>query len=441
MNEQPSHLIVPSHLSRRSFLKRTSTVAAGGAMLGSLAVERFAHGAGTDETLKIALIGCGGRGSGAAAQALATPNTKLVAMADVHEDRMSSAYNQLSSRFSDKVDVPKDKQFIGFDGYKQAIALADVAILATPPGFRPFHFEEAVKQGKHVFAEKPVAVDAPGVRRFLAAAEEAKKKNLKVGIGLQRHHHPGYQETIKRLQDGAVGQIILARAFWNDAGVWVKPRQASQNEMQYQVRNWYYFTWLSGDHIAEQHIHNLDVINWVKNAYPVRAKGMGGRQVRIGKDYGEIFDHHCVEFFYEDGTILHSECRHQPGCWSSVSEHVYGTKGKSEINRHQITGDNAWRYQAGQPVDPYQREHDVLFAAIRNNTPHNEAEFGAKSTMTAILGRMATYSGKEVEWTKALNSQIDLMPERFAWDAEPKPKFDKELGLYPCAIPGKTEAV
>lgn len=440
MNE-PSQIITPGPLTRRSFL-RTSTVAAGGAVLGALAAERFAYGQATDDTIKVALIGCGGRGSGAAAQALSVSGgpIKLVAMADAFKDRLDSAHNQLSGRFAEKVDVPEDRRFIGFDAYKQALALCDVAILATPPGFRPIHFEEAIKAGKHVFMEKPVAVDAPGVRRVLAAAEEAKKKNLKVGVGLQRRHHPGYIETIKRIQDGAIGDIILARAYWNDAGVWVKPRQPNQTEMEYQMKNWYYFNWLCGDHINEQHIHNLDVINWMKNAYPVKAAGMGGRLVRVGKDYGEIYDHHAVEFHYADGTILSSQCRHQPGCWSSVSEFASGTKGASELHRNMITGANAWRHKQGQPVDPYQREHDDLFAAIRGDTPYNEAEYGAKSTMTAIMGRMATYSGKEIEWDKALNSQIDLMPEKFAWDAMPKVLPGPD-GMYPCAIPGKTVTV
>ncbi|MGV3531000.1 MAG: Gfo/Idh/MocA family protein, partial [Chthoniobacteraceae bacterium] len=407
-----------------------------------LSAERFAFGQAADDSIKVALIGCGGRGSGAAAQALSVSGgpIKLVAMADAFKDRLEGAHKQLSGRFADQVDVPEDRRFVGFDAYKQALALCDVAILSTPPGFRPIHFEEAIKQGKHVFMEKPVAVDAPGVRKVLAAAEEAKKKNLKVGVGLQRRHQPGYIETIKRIQDGAIGDIVLARAYWNDSGVWVKPRQPNQTEMEYQMRNWYYFNWLCGDHINEQHIHNLDVINWVKNAYPVRAAGMGGRQVRVGKDYGEIYDHHAVEFHYADGTILASQCRHQPGCWSSVSEFAHGTKGKSEIHRNIITGADTWRYKQREPVDPYQREHDDLFHAIRTNEPYNEAEYGAKSTLTAIMGRMATYSGKEVEWDKALNSEINLMPESFAFDAKPK-SLPGEDGMYPCAIPGKTVAV
>lgn len=439
MNENyfPSEL---GPLSRRRFLRTTST-AVGGALVAGLAVERAAHAAG-DDKLRVALIGCGGRGTGAAKQALSTnANLKLVAMGDAFRDRMDSSLNELKGKHSAKVDVSEDHKFIGFDAYKQAIATADVVILATPPGFRPIHFEEAVKQGKHVFMEKPVAVDGPGVRRVLAAAEEAKKKNLKVGVGLQRHHQPGYIETIKRLHDGDIGDIVSMRCYWNAGGVWVKPRQPGQTEMEYQMRNWYYFVWLSGDHICEQHIHNLDVINWVKNGYPVKCHGMGGRQVRTGKDYGEIYDHHAVEYEYADGSRCASECRHIRGCWSSVSEAVVGTKGSCDVNSYVIRGANAWRYKKPDaPHDPYQQEHDDLFAAIRNDTPYNEAFNGAKSSLTSIIGRMATYSGQVIEWDKALNSEVDVMPKRFAWDALPQSLPDKD-GLYPIAIPGVSQTV
>lgn len=428
-------------VTRRGFLKTTSSAMMSGALLGGLALERSVFAA-PDDTLKIALIGCGGRGSGAANQALKTAGkTKLVAVADAFKDRLEGALRNLKEEHKDKVEVTPETQFVGFDGYKKAIALADVVILATPPGFRPLHFEEAIKQGKHVFMEKPVAVDAVGVRKVLAAAEEAKKKNLKVGVGLQRHHQPGYIETMKRLHDGAIGDIVAARCYWNDGGVWVNPRKAGQSEMEYQMRNWYYFNWLCGDHINEQHIHNLDVINWAKNAYPVRCHGMGGREVRKGVDFGEIYDHHAVEYEYADGSRMFSQCRHIRGCWNSVSEAVIGTKGTADINQYVIRAGEAWRYRQSGPHDPYQQEHDDLFDAIRNNKPFNEAENGAKSTLTAVMGRMATYSGKVVEWDKALNSSIDLSPKQYAWDALPQSLPDPKTGLYAIAIPGVTETV
>jgi predicted dehydrogenase len=427
--------IIPP-VTRRSFISSTSVAA-----VAALSASRFAFAQSSD-TLKIALIGCGGRGSGAANQALNVPGTKLVAVADAFKDRLDGALNSLKQAHPNSVDVPADRQFVGLDAFKNAISLADVVILATPPGFRPFHFEEAVKQGKHVFAEKPVATDAPGVRRFLAAAEEAKRKNLKVGIGLQRHHQPGYLETIQRLHDGAIGDIHTLRVYWNDGGVWVNPRKAGQTEMEFQMRNWYYFNWLCGDHICEQHIHNLDVANWVKNGYPVKARGMGGRQVRTAKEFGEIYDHHAVEYFYADGSTAFSQCRHIRGAWSSVSEHCVGTKGNADVGGHVIraTGAEAWRFRGTKNVDPYQQEHDDLFAAIRGNKDYNEAFNGAKSTMTAILGRMATYSGAEISWDDAINSQIDLFPEKLAWDAMPKSLPD-ENGFYKIAVPGQTKTV
>jgi myo-inositol 2-dehydrogenase / D-chiro-inositol 1-dehydrogenase len=264
-------------------------------------------------------------------QALATKqNIRIVAIADAFQDRVDKAAQAFTQRpdAAQKIDLPKERQFVGLDAYKQAIALADVVILATPPGFRPSHFEEAVKQGKHVFMEKPVATDAPGIRRVLAAAEEAKKKKLNVVVGLQRHYQRNYREAIKRIHDGALGDIVGGSVYWVSGGVWMNPRKADQTEMEYQMRNWYYFNWLCGDHICEQHVHNIDVANWVKRGYPVSAQGTGGREVRNGKDHGEIFDHHIVDFVYADGTTINSQCRHYEGTYSKVDEQFVGTKGR-----------------------------------------------------------------------------------------------------------------
>ncbi|HSU55180.1 MAG TPA: Gfo/Idh/MocA family oxidoreductase [Candidatus Dormibacteraeota bacterium] len=437
-----------SRLNRRSFLKTASAAVAGTSVLGGLSIERSAFAAGSD-TLKLALIGCGGRGSGAANQALSTEGSiKLVAMADVFKDHLEGSLRNLSQQHKDKVDVPPERQFTGFDAYKQAIALADVVILATPPGFRPMQFEEAVRQGKNIFTEKPVATDAPGVRRFMAAAEESKKKGLKVVVGLQRHYDEGYRETIKRLHDGQIGDIVATRCYWNGQTPWLHRRAELEKdcghkltEMEYQMRNWYYFTWICGDHIVEQHIHNLDVINWVKQGHPVRAQGMGGCEVRKGLDYGEIFDHHAVEFEFADGSRSFSFCRHIHGCWDNVSEHVIGTKGTCDVGSHIIRGANQWRFKKeGGIRDPYQAEHDELFACIRNDKPINNADYGASSTMTAILGRMATYSGKMIEWDDALKSNISLMPDKLSMDAEPKVLPDAN-GLYKLPVPGQTKVV
>ena len=269
------------------------------------------------------------------------------------------------------------------------------------------------------------------------------KRRGEVGVGLQRHHEAGYIETVKRIQDGQIGDVTSMRAFWNGSRPWQKKRADLEKqygrkltEMEYQLRNWYYFTWLCGDHIAEQHIHNIDVINWVKGGYPVKARAMGGREITTSPDDGEIYDHFACQYEYADGSILFSECRQQPGCWSSVSEYAVGTKGRSNVGRNEITGADAWRYKGGGK-DGYQKEHDDLFAAIRDNTEYNEAFNGANSTMTAILGRMAAYSGKEIEWQAALNSKIELLPKELGWD-KPTPVNPGADGYYPRATPGKT---
>ncbi len=429
----------PTPPSRRSLLQ-TSGAAAAALTLSRPALALPPGRARRRETLRVALVGCGGRGTGAAMQALATEgDVRLVTMADAFSDRLEGALESISKRHGERVEVPAERRHVGFDAYQKAIDEdVDVVLLATPPGFRPSHFEYAVSKDRHVFMEKPVATDAPGVRKVLAAAEASRQKGLKVGVGLQRHHDAGYQETVRRVQDGAIGDLILMRCYWNSAGVWVNPRRPEQTEMEHQMRNWYYFNWLCGDHIAEQHIHNIDVCNWVKGGPPVKAQGVGGRQVRTGVEFGEIFDHHMVEFTYADGTKLLSECRHQKNTWGSVSEHAHGTKGTATFSRYSIeTEGEKWRYRE-EVKNPYQVEHDRLFSAIRSGAEHNEAEYGATSTMTSILGRMATYSGKEVDMEKALASETDLMPERLAWDATPKvtPLAD---GSYPIPTPGVSE--
>ncbi|MGE3407832.1 MAG: Gfo/Idh/MocA family oxidoreductase [Pirellulales bacterium] len=423
--------------SRRDFMKVSTAAVIGGTMAGGLSLARSAHAAG-DDTIKIGLIGCGGRGTGAASQALHTQGpVKLIAVGDAFRDRLDGSVAELEKDGSikDRIDVPEERKFVGFDAYQKVIdAGVDLVILTTPPGFRPIHLKAAIDANKHVFMEKPVAVDAPGVRSVIASAAEAKKKNLAIGVGLQRHHQTSYIETMKMIHDGAIGDIVSSRAYWNNPGVWVRPRQQGWTDMEYQMRNWYYFNWLCGDHICEQHIHNLDVINWVKKGYPVMAQGMGGREVRKGPDYGEIFDHHAVEFEYADGSRLFSYCRHIPDCWDSVSEHVQGTKGTADLSSAtvRVNGQDEWKYR-GDKANPYQVEHDDLFASIRSGSPLNEAENGAYSTMTAILGRMCTYSGKDIKWSDALASEIVLAPATFAWDAPPP--------VPAVAIPGKTVTV
>ena len=434
--------------SRRDFVKQSGLIA--GATLAAPLISNANFYSGANDVIKIALIGCGGRGTGAATQALQSKqNVKLVAMADAFRDRIDSCYKNITAddmsdsgikgNLQSMIDVPEERKFVGFDAYKKAIALADVVILTTPPGFRPIHFEEAVNQNKHIFMEKPVATDPEGIKRVIAAAQIAKQKKLNVVVGLQRHYQNSYRELFKRKD--LIGDITSAQAWWNNDGVWVNPRKEGQTEMEFQMRNWYYFNWLCGDHINEQHIHNIDVINWFKGSYPVKAQGMGGREVRKQKEYGEIFDHHFVEFHYADGSILNSQCRHIKNTSAKVDELIIGTKGKifcDAANIRDHKGKLIYQFDKKGENNPYQTEHDELFAAIaKGEYKFWDAEKGAKSTMTSILGRMATYSGQVVEWDKAMNCGLNLQPSAYTWDTLPQSLPDAD-GFSKVAVPGVT---
>lgn len=438
-----SESILNSHLSRRTFVKNSALTAGGGILLGSLPIGSSAYAAGSD-TIKVSLIGCGGRGTGAANQALvADEGVKIVALADAFRDRIDDCYDTLQNRWGDsgRLDVPEERKFVGFDAYKKAIAEADVVILATPPGFRPAHFEECVSKGKHVFMEKPVATDAPGIRRVLESGRMAKEKNLNVVVGLQRHYQDQYLELAKRVRDNQMGRLISGQVYWNGSGVWVRERQPDQNEMEYQMRNWYYFTWLCGDHIVEQHIHNIDVANWFIGQHPVTAQGMGGREVRTGKDHGQIFDHHFVEFTYPDGQVIASQCRHQPNTMNRVDEFFQFSEGHVHVGgglMKRWNGSTIYEHDSMNDPNPYQVEHDVLFASIREGNQVNDTEIGAQATLSAIMGRMATYSGKVITWEDALNGDTLLVPDNLDWDVNP-PVMPDENGNYPVAIPGVTD--
>lgn len=439
-------------MDRRDFVKAGAAAALGGS-LPLVDARPLRARMPSSSPIRIGLIGCGGRGTGAAVQALSTDHdVQLVAMADAFADRVESSYGNLVDAAEDswsggvdlspRIDVPPERRFAGFDAYEKVLPLVDVVILATPPGFRPIHFAAAVDAGKHVFMEKPVATDAPGVRAVLAAAERARAARLNVVVGLQRHYQTVYREWVERLHAGMIGDIVLGRVYWNDAGVWVRERQPGQTEMEYQMRNWYYFTWLCGDHIVEQHIHNLDVANWVMGDHPVRAQGQGGRLVRTGPDHGEIFDHHFVEFEYAGGARVLSQCRHMPNTARRVSEAFHGTNGTAPAPGRIVSakGHTLFEHDDEGDPNPYQVEHDELFAAVAaGDYAYDDAERGAVATMTAILGRMATYSGQVVEWDEALASELSLMPSVYAFDAPPPVRPD-EQGRYPVPVPGVTRA-
>jgi predicted dehydrogenase len=419
----------PGRTSRRQFL-RTSAVSA-----AALASAPYVHGGGND-TLRVGLIGCGGRGTGAATQALnADRNVRLVAMGDMFRDKLDSSLATLrrSEAIANKIDVPAERQFVGFDAYNGVLQSGvDVVLLCSPPGFRPLHMTTAVRSRKHIFAEKPIAVDAPGVRSVLAACEEARRQRLSVVSGLCYRYSPAKRATIARVHDGAIGDIVAIQTTYNTGTLWHHPPRRGWSDMEWQIRNWLYFTWLSGDHIVEQFVHSLDKTAWaMRDQYPVRAYGTGGRQVRTQPEFGHIYDHHSVVYEYANGVKTFATTRQQAGCANDVSDFVMGTQGVAELMGHRITGRNAWTYPRARAraEDMYQQEHNELFASIRSGNPINNGEYMCKSTLMGILGRMATYTGRVVTWEQALNSRENLSPSRMEFGP---------LAVAEVAMPGVT---
>ena len=418
-------------LSRRAFIKTSAAVS-----LASLAAPSSRIYAAGSDKLRVGMIGCGGRGTGAAKDCVnSSPNVEIVAMGDLFQDRLDKSLARLSREVDDKVSVTKDTSFTGFDAYKKVLACdIDMVILATPPHFRPEHLAAAVEAGKHVFMEKPVAVDPVGVRWVIESSEAAAKKGLAVVAGTQRRHQEHYLEVMKRIHNGDMGELVSGQCYWNQDGLWVKKKRPEWSDMEWQCRNWLYFTWLSGDHIVEQHVHNIDVINWAMGSHPVECLGMGGREVRTGSEYGNIFDHFAVEFKYPNGARVLSMCRQIDGCAGQVSERVAGTNGTcyTDGSNGYIEGPNAYKYEGKSP-SPYVQEHADLIAGIRQGKPLNEGRRVAESVMTAIMGRMSAYTGRALQWDWVMNaSKLDLRP--------PKYEFG-DLPVRPVSIPGKTELV
>lgn len=427
--------------SRRSFLK-DSSVLVGGVLLGSGLSAQASVRQPQSDPIRIALVGCGRRGAGAVVDALKTSqNVVLVAMADVFKDKLDETHNTLLEidDIKDRIKVPASNKFVGLDAYAKAIAASDAVLLVTPAPFRPLHFEACIKAGKHVFMEKPLASDAPGIRKILETGKLADAKGLKVVVGLQNRYDPGYRDMVKQIQEGAIGRIVSVTDYYLIGPVTKVQRQPGQTELEYQLRNWRYFNWLWAGSPAGLQIHNTDVVNWVKNAYPVRAQGMGGRSSLTGPDTGDIFDHFFIEYEYADGTKLNSQIRHISGTWNKGGAYFYGSNGTASLQTgiRNIEGERIWRNAYKDSESAYQIEHDAFFDAIRNNKPLNDTEWGAMSTMTTIMGRMAAHSGKMVEWDEALNSELVLAPMQLDWDSEPPVKPDKN-GNYPIPFPGQS---
>jgi predicted dehydrogenase len=440
--------------SRREFIKSSGKVVAGAALAGTLSAARPGYCA-EDNTIKIALVGCGGRGTGAAAQALSTRGpTKLWAMADVFEHRLDSSFHSLSPRFTSQIHVPADRRFLGFDAFRNAIDSldkGDVVILATPPAFRPIHFEYAVQKGVHVFMEKSFAVDAPGIRRVLKAGELAVQKNLKVAGGLMSRHSQPLEEAIQKIHDGLIGEVITAWAYRMHGPVGLNPKKPGESELAHQLANYSCFTWLNGSFIVDWLIHNIDVCCWAKNAWPVSVQGMGGRQVRQEAD--QLFDHYAAEFTFADGMRMMAQGRHMNKCHDFFGDIVHGAKGSAILGEgqarprlykgHRQTSENLLWEHNGPPCDHYQREHDLLFDAIRNDKSCNETERCARSCLTAIMGRMACESGQLIRWDEAFASNLQLAPdlEQITSLDSLAPVVPNGNGHYPLAMPGRTQVV
>ena len=437
--------------SRREFLKKTGGLLAASAAVGAIAARSHAA---EDNTIKVALVGCGGRGTGAAVNALNTQGpTKLVAMADVFESRLKGSLGRLKRGREAKVDVPPDRGFVGFDGYKKAIdciAPGGVVLLATPPGFRPIHLEYAVAKGCHVFMEKSFAVDAPGIRRVLKAGEEAAKKNLKIAGGLMSRHSKPLEEAVKQIHDGVIGEPITCWAYREHGPVGFGRKGAGMSDLLHQIANYSCFTWLNGSFLLDWLIHNIDVCCWVKNAWPVSAQGQGGRQARTQPD--QLFDHYAVEYSFADGTRMFAQGRHMAGCWGFFGDVIHGAKGSAVLGEgkprpliykgHLPKQENVIWQPKGPGNNPYQTEHDLLFDAIRKNKPYNETERCAKAAMTGILGRMAAESGKTITWDQAMASKLELAPglDQYTMASDPPVKPDAQ-GQYPVAMPGRTKVI
>ena len=419
-------------MTRRDFIKTTSVASM--ATLAAAVSGSSGRCAGGSDTIRIGVIGCGGRGTGAAIDAVnSAPGVEILALFDPFQDRIDKSLKTLREKVPAAVKVTPETCFTGLDGYKKLLAIKNInyIVTAAPPGFRPIHLKAAIEAGKHVFMEKPVAVDPVGVRSVIASSELAAKKGLAIVAGTQRRHQASYLELMKRIHDGAIGELVGAQCYWNQGELWVIKQTPEMSDMEWQCRNWLYFSWTSGDHIVEQHVHNIDVVNWAFGATPVKVMGMGGRQVRTAPEYGNIFDHFAVEFEYPNGARVMSMCRQTPGCADRVEEKIVGTKGHA-FGYGEISGPSAWKFEGEEP-NPYVVEHTDLIASIRAGKPLNEGKRIAESTLCAIMGRMSAYTGRAISWDWAMNaSKLDLTPAKFAFGPNP---------VDPVAVPGQTPLV
>jgi myo-inositol 2-dehydrogenase / D-chiro-inositol 1-dehydrogenase len=437
--------------SRREFLQTSGGLLTGAALTSAITSRAYA---GESNALKLALVGCGGRGTGAAANALSTKGpTTLWAMADFFPNRLQSSHHNLARQFASQLNVPAERQFVGLDAYRKAIdavAPGGVVLLATPPAFRPIHLEYAVAKGCHVFMEKSFAVDAPGIRRVLKAGEDATRKNLKIASGLRCRHDRALEEAVGQLQAGIVGDIITLWAYRVHSAVGFTPKDANESELAHQIRNYSNFTWLNGSFLLDWLIHNIDICCWIKGQWPVSAQGQGARQTRTVPD--QLFDEYAVEYTFADGTRMMAQGRHINDTWGFFGVVVDAARGVAVLGegqpkpliyrgRQRASKNLVWSYR-GQPDDAYQVEHDLLFDAIRTDKPYNETDWCAKSCLAGIMGRMAAESGQRITWEQAMHSDLALAPglDSYTMDSPP-PVVPDAQGRYPIAMPGVTKVL
>jgi predicted dehydrogenase len=413
--------------SRRDFIKASA------ASVAALGVAGRAYAGGAD-TIRVGIIGCGGQGTRDLVSCVrSSPGVEIAAMGDLFEDRLEESIEKLRKEVPDALKVTPDKRFVGFDAYKKVLQTdVHMVLLTTPPHWRAQFLRAAVEAGKHVFMEKPAGVDPQQIRSIIETAEMAQQKKLSLVAGTQRRHSKKYQETIRRIHDGQIGDIVAGQAYWNGGdmlGYWKWWDKDNRSDMEWQCRSWPWFTWTSGDHIVEQHVHNLDVINWALQAHPEQCMGMGGRAVRT---LGNIYDHFAIEFEYPKGVRVESLCRQINGCTDRIAERVVGTRGFADVDQGVIVGEKPFKYDGPDP-DHYVQEMADLIASIRSATPINEAKNVAESTMNAIMGRMSAYTGRAMKWDWVMkSSKLDLTPPKYDWI---------ELPVEPVAIPGKTPLV
>ena len=429
--------------NRRDFLRTSVTGATVGmSTLGALSLTRSAH-AGGDDTIKIGMIGCGGRCSGAAAQCMtADPGVKLVAMYDIFDNRLSAAKKNLTKAYPKQVGVADDRCFTDFDGYKKVIDCCDLVLIACASKFHPMYSEAAVVAGKHVFVEKPHGIDPVGIRRMRKVCDTAKQKNLSIVSGLHSRFNPAWQETIKRIHDGAIGDIVAMQSMFLRSPYRLEHRDPKLSETQYQFSNWYHFRWLSGDDVPQSLVHNVDRMSWImKGRMPKWAFALAGRSASFGEVYGDMFDHHTVVYEYESGTRLYALSRTQVGCYDNSGDIIMGTKGTCHLDKYRITGETNWKYE-GEHKNPYQVEQDVLVKSIREGKPFNSGSYMNDSTLIGVMGQIAAYTGKPVTWEECKHSNLRYgpAPDESNFDTKP-PTLPNKDGNYPLPMPGITKLI